>query len=191
MNEFIRTFVAVEIPADFKDAAMNIQDDLQRFKCRVAWTKAAGMHLTLKFLGDTEPGLVDELGDAFADVASNCKPFVLSLNEPGVFGGGIPRVLWLGLDAPDELFSLQKELDREASKFGFPRENRKFHPHLTLGRVKDHRGTEEMVDRFKKMQPERKVFRAEGIVFFRSDLQPTGAVYTPLKRLNFQGEPSL
>lgn len=180
----IRTFIAIEVPDSFKAAPWKVQDDLRRFRCRVSWTKSAGMHLTLKFLGDTDEGMVDEIGEALEKSAGSYHPFEIKLGSPGVFGGRNPRVLWLGLEAPQTLFDLVKAVEEAMFGLGFAREKRKFHPHLTLGRVKEQAGAIEMADYFKALSVDSEVFTVYEIVLFRSDLKPSGAVYTPLKRVS-------
>ena len=182
----LRTFIALEVPVEVKDIACNLQDDLRKFQCRVSWTRQQALHLTLKFLGDTYPEQVDEISDAVADITGKYTPFELQLEKGGCFGGRIPRVLWLGIRENEKLTELQKEIDRALSKLGFPAENRKFHPHLTLGRVKDRQGTEEMGRHLREVSVEKCSFTATELIFFKSELKSTGAVYTPLKIFNFQ-----
>jgi len=180
----VRTFIAIEVPDSFKAAAGKVQDDLRRFRCRVSWTRSNGMHLTLKFLGDTDEGIVDEIGEALERAVIHFQAFEIKLGSPGVFGGGNPRVLWLGLEAPQTLFDLVKAVEEAMFGFGFAREKRKFHPHLTLSRVKEQAGAIEMADFFKALSVDSEVSTVYEIVLFRSDLKPSGAVYTPLKRVS-------
>ena len=143
------------------------------------------MHLTLKFLGDTDEDMLEEIGEALESAAIHFQPFEIRLGSPGVFGGRNPRVLWLGLEAPQTLFDLVEAVEEAMFGLRFAREKRKFHPHLTLGRVKEQTGVGEMADFFRSLRLESEIFTVDEIVLFRSDLQPSGAVYTPLRRLKF------
>ena len=186
MDKFIRTFAAIEFPENIKRQAIEIQEDLREYGCRISWTKASGMHLTVKFLGDTDESIIDALGDAFGEVCRRYSGFELNLSETGVFGGKHPTVMWLGLSFPEELMNFQKEIDRAAEKFGFKPEKRQFHPHLTLARIKDTSGVLPMIEKFRKIELEKVAFSGDELILFRSDLKPSGAVYTLLKKMKFK-----
>ena len=208
----IRTFIAIEIPPHLKQIAADLQNDLKsRFNCRISWTKTSGMHLTLKFLGDTPFDLIDPLAEAVDSSLWGIPHFDLSLTRPGSFGGKSPRVLWIGLTCPDLLLRLQKALESAAEPLGFPPKKRRFHPHLTLGRVKDPAGTKELLEYFNKINhhglshsrphttkdendcsrmssnsifkinPQSTEFPVDRISLYKSDLKPSGAEYTVLK----------
>ncbi len=146
------------------------------------------MHLTLKFLGDTDIGLVEEIGGAIEEIAAVHPPFTMRLERAGAFGGKNPRVLWLGFADSEPLTQLQREIDRAMAQFGFPREQRRFHAHLTLCRIKDSRGAGELVECLKSCGFEPVSFQAKEVIFYKSELKPTGAVYTPLKIVEFKAE---
>ena len=178
----IRTFIAIDLPPQLKQSAANLQNDLKsRFNCRISWTKPPGMHLTLKFLGDTQSDLIDPLAEAVDSALSSLPSFNLKLTRPGSFGGKAPRVLWIGLTSPNPLFQLRQAVESAVEPFGFPPEKRRFHPHLTLGRVKDPDGTRELLAYLGKVNIESVEFPVEKISFYQSDLKPAGAEYTVLK----------
>lgn len=183
-EKVLRTFIAIETPDEVKKIAAGIQDDLkQRFKCRVAWTKPRDIHLTLKFLGDTAVDKIEPIGRALNDTLTGFGKFKMSLSRPGTFGGRDPKVIWLGLRAPDDLQALHTYVDRVISQFGYEHERRNFHPHLTLGRIKDTHGTREMAEYIKNIEVEPLLFMVGKIVHFKSDLRPGGAAYTVLQEL--------
>jgi 2'-5' RNA ligase len=178
--ELIRTFIAVEVSYDVKETAAFIQKELQKFNCRVSWTRMEGMHLTLKFLGDTNNSLIDELGEALREIVSAYAPFPMTLKSAGVFGGGNPRILWLGFAESLDLLALQEKVDKRISEFGFPPERKKFHPHLTLGRIKEPYNAREMAKYLVGRRIESISFTVDEVSLFKSELRPTGAVYTSL-----------
>ena len=183
-NQIFRTFIAIETPDEVKKIAAEIQNDLkQRFKCRVAWIKPHSMHLTLKFLGDTAVEKIEPIGRALNDTLTGFGKFKMSLSKPGTFGGRDPKVAWLGLRAPDDLQALHTYVDRVISQFGYEHERRNFHPHLTLGRIKDTHGTREMAEYIKQIEVEPVLFTVNKIVHFKSDLRPGGAAYTVLQEI--------
>jgi len=184
LAELIRTFIALEMPLSVKEIAGKLQNDLRaKFQCRIGWTRPEGMHLTMKFLGDTDEGIIEDLANALQDAVKEFAPMDFTISQPGHFGGRNPRVIWLGLSAPETLITLQKEIENAAHKFGFPLEERPFHPHITLGRVKDTNGMKGMLAHLKKIPIQLGSFKVDELILFKSDLLPSGAVYTRLKTI--------
>ena len=137
------------------------------------------MHLTLRFLGDTDPDLVPALSAELDRVVGEEKVFVLGLGKMGCFPNPRrPRVIWVGLrDKGERLGGLQKGVERLACDHGWEPEKRVFRPHLTLGRVRDRAtppGGEWMRD------PEELSFQVERVLLIQSELRRSGAVYTTL-----------
>jgi 2'-5' RNA ligase len=100
-----------------------------------------------------------------------------------------PRVIWMGLvNGKEVLASLQKQIEIQLEKIGFQPEDRPFHPHLTLGRMRSSRGKEELVGGMEKHREEEfGDFQIERVVLFKSDLRPTGPIYTPLIEMKLGG----
>lgn len=103
----------------------------------VKWTKPEQIHLTLQFLGHVQPDLLDAFANALKQVASDRKCFRLHAESVGCFPSGKhPKIIWAGLAGELEpLEILKEELDTAFSALGYVPEKRKFHAHLTLGRV--------------------------------------------------------
>ena len=139
----IRTFVslplAAQLRASMADLGKQLSENIEPAKVR--WTAADQIHLTLRFLGATDPGRVDEISSSLDAVASGFRSFELNLGELGCFPNfRRPDVIWLGLEDPDgDLGNLKKHLDASLRELGWPREARVFVPHLTLGRVREKR----------------------------------------------------
>jgi 2'-5' RNA ligase len=136
---FWRLFVAIDLGSAARAAIVAAQDECRPLDLPVRWVDPAGAHLTLQFLGDTDPAFVAPIGEALRAAVAARPPFVLRTAAPGVFPNPRrPRVIWLGLDGPlDRLNRLQVEVAAALAPFGFPREARAFRPHLTLGRVRE------------------------------------------------------
>ena len=139
-GEPIRAFIALAISATAKSA---LADVIQRLAVQAAagvrWVNPAGMHLTLKFLGNVEPGLVDGIIEGMARPAAEASPFSIHLSGLGMFPNERrPRVLWAGVQGGlHPLQRLREQIEETVSPLGFPREQRPFSPHLTLGRVRE------------------------------------------------------
>lgn len=190
MSERWRLFIAIELPNDIIKRIERVQHQFEeQIPARaVRWVNPASIHLTLKFLGDVETDRVDRLKGALDQTAASHHPLSLEVNGTGCFPNTRrPRVLWLGLDGDQEsLGRLQQSVEDSMVGLGFDPENRPFSPHLTLARVQRsasqddarqvglvaERGLEESVGRW----------QVAGLSLMRSQLKPSGAVYTELHR---------
>ena len=186
----IRSFLAIELPATVQTKIRKIEEDLGSTSADVRWVSPGKIHLTLKFFGNIEESKIDSIITAIKGPINTAKPFDLSVRGTGAFPNlKNPRVIWIGLvDAEGILTALQKELESSLEKIGFEPEDRPFRPHLTLGRVKSNRGKEELIRSVDKYREEEiGTFQVEKIVLFKSDLTPTGPVYTRLGEINLEG----
>ena len=136
----LRAFIAIHLS---QEARVQLSDTIRAMGSEipsgVRWVVPAGIHLTLKFLGDIDPALVEGVLRAMEQAASGALSFHLQLDGLGVFPNHRrPRVLWAGLGGDlDALGDLQERLEAAMASLDFPRERRTFNPHLTLGRVRD------------------------------------------------------
>jgi 2'-5' RNA ligase len=133
----MRTFVAIDLEPGLKRALEDLVRTLKRTGADVRWVDGRGMHLTLKFLGEIDEAAVPAVGQAVKTATSGRGRFPLVLRGTGAFPPGkSPRVLWVGVAEEPALMDLQKAVEARLEAEGYPREERPFHPHLTLGRVK-------------------------------------------------------
>lgn len=107
---------------------------------RISWVQPARLHLTLRFLGDVDNGLVESLVSAMSEPLSS-SPFAIELGGLGMFpASGVPRVLWLGLvEGGEQVVALRRKVDERLRGIGLPPEQAAFSPHLTLARFRDRR----------------------------------------------------
>lgn len=140
--EKIRTFIAVTLPAGVHEALGAISQELapQVPEKSVKWVKPERMHLTLRFLGDTPVNRLDDVTGGLDAVADASAPFTLHLDQLGCFPDERrPRVIWVGVRGETkEAAALKHAIDRVLAPLGWEPEERPFHPHVTLGRVKRH-----------------------------------------------------
>jgi 2'-5' RNA ligase len=186
----LRLFVAVELPSEVRahlSATMQALSSL----AAVRWVRPEGVHLTLKFLGNTPASLVPELGRGLGDVAKAQAPLRLASGQAGTFGGRNARVVWVGVDGElEQLAALARDVDEFVASRGFPRESREFRPHLTLGRLReDATPTQRQAARAAagSLQLDAIEFEARELVLYRSELRSGGAVYTALHRAALGG----
>lgn len=182
----LRAFIAVEIPLQIRQAVCNATSDLQkRIGALVRWVPMENMHLTLKFLGDVAPSNVDMLTEMLRAEADLFHCFEFQLNGLGSFPSlKRPRVIYIGIHAPVVMDTLHRGVESASRRLGYESEERGFSPHLTIGRVKQNvTGTEQQTIR--RALEETKIdslgtARVDSVHLYRSDLKPTGSVYTRL-----------
>lgn len=184
----MRTFIAIEIPEplkqDLKRSMEGLRSELEEGLIR--WVRPESMHLTLKFLGEIEQEQVRAIQTLLDELAGRYSSFTLEIAGFGCFPSSRrPRVVWVGFNpAEGELARLQSELASQLEAIGFEREQREYHAHLTLGRVRKGLSREDMdlIVRWAQDAQIGKVGRFEvgAISLIRSILQPDGAVYTNL-----------
>ena len=181
----MRTFIAVEISGEPREALLRYSQRLQTHDAKVRWVRPEQMHMTLKFLGEISEDQAAPISDALARIAEGAAPFEAEVRGLGGFPSlARPRVLWAGIEeGKQELVRLADQVEHEMRKLRFPKEKRGFTPHLTLGRVKSPKGLDPVCA---KMQKDVGHcfgrFTVQEVVFFQSVLSPSGATYTVLGR---------
>jgi 2'-5' RNA ligase len=173
----VRTFIALELSERLKEGILCLTDELKERGVRASWAGRQTLHLTLKFLGDVEETELPEVVAAVARASTGMSPFSFDTRSLGAFPSPArPRVLWVGIEPVEELMSLQQAVDGELTKLGFPREKRRFHPHITLGRIRDPRAESVQGILDVLVAPEEKV-KATEVRVMRSTLRPGGALH--------------
>jgi len=187
----IRSFLAIELPEPILRKIGEVQGDLRSTHAEVGWTNPKKIHLTLKFFGNIEESRIDPISKSIEEPVRKTLPFSLKVRGVGAFPHlKNPRVIWIGLvDDKEVLTSFQKQIETQLEKIGIQPEDRPFHPHLTLGRMKSSRGKEGLVERIERHREEEfGDFQVERMVLFKSDLRPSGPIYTPLKEWRLGGK---
>jgi 2'-5' RNA ligase len=183
MSDTLRTFIAFKLPETIISHIRRIQEKIKACGFRMGWVLPENIHLTLKFLGEIPKQDIDIVSQGMAETATLYSPMTFSAKGIGVFPTvKRPRVLWIGLNGDTyPLIQMQKDLEERLDAVGFPKEDRAFKAHLTIGRVKaelDPQKLVEVMEKFSGIESER--FIADKIILFRSELKPGGAVYTEL-----------
>lgn len=187
-DEILRTFIAVELDEPLRSALRSAQEKLKRQTPpgSVKWVGPDGIHLTLKFLGDTPASRIREIEAALQAACAGHGPFEFGVEGRGCFPNfRRPRVIWVAVRQKSaSLTRLQAAVERTVAPLGWPSEERPFSPHLTLGRV--NKGLNEPMTAAVGQAVERTVIeqiglqRVTGVSLIRSDLRSTGAVYSRL-----------
>lgn len=177
----MRLFVALPIPPAARRAIGTLIEDLRRADDAVRWVAEDGIHLTFKFLGEVPEARVPEIGDALRQATPGTQLLPVTVTEAGGFPSlRHPRVIWLGLEGPPALELLAHRVVQACETLGFPPEARIFHPHLTLGRVREGaRLSPGLMTRLAGMRPEL-FFELDTLCLFASRPGPGGSSYTAL-----------
>ncbi len=194
----IRAFLAVEFREDLRKHIAQVQQDLnQRFAregskgVRISWVQPSSIHLTIKFLGDIDEQLVDSLHEAIATLIKSHSTIQIPMERIGAFPHPHqPRLLWVGPSNQWEcgedakrLVALHQAVEGCCRAFGFAPDDRPLSPHLTLARIKE--GERQLGQTLSKNgvidRPlSLKLLPVETVVLMKSELRPTGSVYTKL-----------
>jgi 2'-5' RNA ligase len=183
----LRLFVAIELPNDVLSALNQVQHSLQREPSLTGlrWVRPEGIHLTLRFLGETPAERQPAIESAISRAVAGTAPFELHLGKLDRFSSRqSPRVVWIDVNGDTEsLARLQTQVEREITLLGYPSENRPFSPHLTLARVPPERARDmgsPLEDAIARTTVPTASMQATEVSLMKSDLQRSGAVYTQL-----------
>ncbi len=196
----LRAFIAIDLPAEVRQNLSKVmhklQQDLAGYPIR--WVTPGNIHLTLKFLGDVSEQNLNVLTHLLEGEVQTHPPFEFSVGQLGAFPDvRRPRVIWIGVEAPDELFGLQRGVDHVMAKLGYARERRAYQPHLTLGRVARNASGSQLREIGHHLRETHVGFlgsvRATEVHLYRSDLRPEGPIYTRLftSQLNPAAPPAI
>lgn len=187
----IRSFLALDPPEEVLRGIATIQNRLRKLiQGDIRWVRPEGIHSTLKFFGDISAGDVANIASVVGMAAEKEAPFSLAIGGAGLFPDAHrPRVLWLGMNGDVErLLLFQRGIEEALFQIGFPREERPFQPHLTLGRIRTAKGLIGLTRALEKGQEYTAGrFIASGLSLIQSELTPGGAIYTRLKWCPFSG----
>lgn len=188
----LRAFVACEVPGSLQNAIAAASSALRATlgPDLVRWVPVRNIHLTLKFLGEISSSGLEAVQKVLTKEASEFQPIEAIVEGLGAYPSARrPRVIWVGLTAPPDLGRFQRDLDLAMAPLGFAPDEHPFSPHLTLGRVRQNpssRDLESIRNQLQTVQVGKVgVLPLAAVHLFRSDLLPSGAVYSKLFSAQF------
>lgn len=189
----IRSFIAIDFSPEVLKNIEQVSDQLRKrigVKA-VRWVPAGNIHLTLKFLGNVPAGQMEALAQALKAAAAGQCWFDVEVENLGAFPKiSQPRVIWVGMKESNELLVLYQSIEDQMARLGYAREQRPFSGHLTLGRVSDRCSKQELnviTEVLRDVQvASLGKSRVEAVHLYRSDLRPSGSVYTRLYTVDLE-----
>ncbi len=181
----IRTFIAIDTPEPIKDEIVEVQTALKETQADVRWDNRDKFHITVKFLGGVEESILGEIVQKLSAAVTQYSYLGLAYKGLGCFPNfRNPRVIWIGCENEDgTLERVFQTIEDIVAPYGFEKETRRFHPHITLGRVRSPKRKQELIQIMHKITFGPKASQCRELLVMKSDLRPTGSVYTVLHRI--------
>ena len=181
-SETIRSFLAIELDPELVPKILDVQKEFKKTNSNIKYVPSQNMHFTLKFFGNIDLDMVEDISAAVLKVIKNYSSFDLNIKKCGCFPNkNVIKVLWLGLDEGSPIKDIQKDLDKEFRKLGFKKE-KNFISHLTIGRVKSPKGKKEIRNTIEKLEDvEIGQMTVSKICLKKSTLTPQGPIYEDIK----------
>ena len=181
-----RLFIALNIPGEIKEKIITLRNSVIPNSMDNKWESPEKLHLTLKFMGEVEDNLCDEIIKEISFI-SGFKPFNCSFTKFGFFfSRGMPVILWLGFRINPEIFNLVNKLNDKLVIFGIEPDKRKFKPHLTLMRIKK-KINKDFIYNFENCNLPETEFISDSVSLIKSELYPDSSSYTNIKTYNLMG----
>lgn len=184
----MRTFIAIEVPEPVRLAVAALSQRLQARNVRASWVKPENMHLTLRFLGDIAEDDIEPLVERLAGGYANQTPFTLYVRGTGAFPNlKRPSVVWVGMGPVEGVLTEVHAVAEDAARsIGLPPDNKRFHPHLTLARIRVDRQAAPLAAAVEaEKEFDAGEFVVSSVVLFNSQLSPKGPTYTRLREFTF------
>jgi 2'-5' RNA ligase len=186
MAEDIRIFIAILISDGLKRRIGLVQEEFKKMAPEVKWVAEDNFHVTMKFLGNVASDRLGNISSALTEAIKGVEPFDVEIGGVGAFPNpGRPRTIWVDVTVGGEILAeLAKRVDNALEKLGFPREDRPFKSHITIGRLKDDRGARDLGPALR----ESKVgslgsVRIDSVAVMRSELRREGPIYSKLSEI--------
>lgn len=181
----LRCFIAIEISEAIKKNLRDIIDIFRKTGADVKWTSPENIHITLKFLGDTDESVIPMIINALDKKMSIYSPFYIKIAGIGCFPDRKrPRVIWIGIEKAETLQKLNRDVEQEMVQYGYEAEKRVFSPHLTIGRVRSSKGIPELLKKFDEFAAfSFNDLNIRNITLIKSTLKPAGAEYSTLAEI--------
>ncbi|MEX2117257.1 MAG: RNA 2',3'-cyclic phosphodiesterase [Bacteroidota bacterium] len=180
----IRCFLALPASPAVQSAVASLIADLQSEASDAKWQDPQKLHLTLKFLGSVETELVQRISEALLTLARYHSAFDIVYEGLGGFPSlDHPTVVWVGTKTSEPMQRLHSDVENAVSQFGFVRDTRLFHPHITLARIKASGKLHRLTAKIKSITFEPVLMRCTEVLVMRSELHRDSSRYTVVQSI--------
>ena len=189
-EDVIRSFIAIEIGDEIRKRLKALQQDLKKAGAKVGWVAPENIHLTLVFLGDVFRSQVEPLANSLDAVAATFISFRYEVAGSGFFGSPrSPRVIWVGVnESASAVTDFQARVMIAVRNLGLKTEDRPFHPHLTIGRVRTRDRVDELTSRLASAKSTRYgSVEVHRLLIMQSHLERQGVRYSVLRESALKG----
>lgn len=178
-----RGFIAIDI--EIMPKLVQLENEIKNTGANVKLVEPKNIHITLKFLGDTEEAQINEIEEIMKKSVEESNPFSIKFRNVGIFPNDrYIKVIWIGVENGEQIGIIADKIDKHISKLGFESEKRKFSPHLTIARVRSARNKEKILQIIEKYRDfEFADMNIESIKLKKSELTPDGPIYTTLREV--------
>jgi 2'-5' RNA ligase len=185
----MRLFIAIQLPSKIEKEIGKLQDKFKKIsaKDKISWVKPENVHVTLKFLGETDLKYTGKIISVMEKAVSGMERFDILIEDTGVFPSAKnPRVMWIDCkDEGENITAIKRRLDRGLKRLGFGVEKKKFQPHLTIARIRHLSKDSEVIEKFLMNKTEFGKIEAGSIQLISSELSSTGSKYEVIGNVEF------
>lgn len=184
--DIFRGFIAIDVP--FNKPLHDLFDAIKNTGAHVKLVETENIHITLKFLGDTQEVNVEKIEEMIKESIGSTKPFTLHLKGTGVFPNEkYVKVLWVGIQHAEPLIPIVKDINSKLSSLNFKKENKPFSAHLTIGRMKSAKGKDDILEILSHYKDTLfSELPVNLIKLKQSVLTPKGPIYSTKKEIMFK-----
>jgi len=178
--EKVRSFIAVNLNPEIKEYLTSLQANLNVPETKIKWVEKNNLHLTMKFLGDISLEQTELVKSIIKEISTRHSPFITKLSSTvGTFPTyKMPRIIWVGIkEGANQLYELYDSIEAMLYKKDFPKENKEFSSHITIGRVKFIRDKTNFIQILKRIEVNNFTQEVDSIDLMESELTPNGPIY--------------
>jgi len=182
----VRSFIAVNLNPEIKEYLTSLQVSLNVPETKIKWVEKNNLHLTMKFLGDISVEQMELIKSALKEITSRYSPFIIKLSSNiGIFPTyRMPRIIWTGIkEGANQLHELYNSIETMLYEEGFPRENKEYSSHITIGRVKYIKDKDNFIQMLKSIGVNNFSQEVVSIDLMESKLTPNGPIYNITAKL--------
>jgi len=181
-----RLFISLDLPDNILNDIVELRNRIYNSNKDVRWESKDKLHITLKFLGDVSSDLTEPILLNLTKITESYSKILLKPKKFGLFYRyKLPKILWLGFKFDNNLFNLRNEINLSFKNLGFEIDEKKFHPHITLLRIK---GSEDLnkIKQFLSYDLQSNEFICSKLSLVKSELNRNGSVYINIKSFNLK-----